>query len=296
MFKPYMHLEKYGNTEVESIELGKVYVFPKLDGTNASLWLDERGIGYGSRNRDLRDGDDNQGFKHEMQHDKAVAKFFEHHPNLRLYGEWLVPHTFKGYRADAWRKFYVFDVLNDATGHWLTYDAYKPLLDDAGLHYIPPIAEITNATYENLLRFLEQCLFLCPDGGEPGEGIVLKNYDYYNKFHRQVWAKIVRQEFKEANVKAFNHPSINNSKLNEQAIVDRAVTKALVDKTKAKIEADSAGWSSKYIPRLLETVFYDVVREELWDALKEIKFGAVNFTTLRALTIKRIKELVPELF
>lgn len=34
-FKKYIHLEKYGTTETQGIELGTAYVFPKLDGTNA---------------------------------------------------------------------------------------------------------------------------------------------------------------------------------------------------------------------------------------------------------------------
>lgn len=52
MFKKYMHLERFGNDEVLGIELGECYVFPKLDGTNASLWVGEDGsVQAGSRNR-----------------------------------------------------------------------------------------------------------------------------------------------------------------------------------------------------------------------------------------------------
>ncbi len=40
----YMHLERYGNEEVDGIEQGTTYVFPKLDGTNAQLWYEGRGI------------------------------------------------------------------------------------------------------------------------------------------------------------------------------------------------------------------------------------------------------------
>ena len=39
-FTKYQHLERLGTTEVEGIEVGEVYVFPKLDGTNASVWVD----------------------------------------------------------------------------------------------------------------------------------------------------------------------------------------------------------------------------------------------------------------
>ena len=44
-FIRYMHVEKFNTAEVEGIEIGTCYVFPKLDGTNASLWVDENEIG-----------------------------------------------------------------------------------------------------------------------------------------------------------------------------------------------------------------------------------------------------------
>lgn len=297
MFREYMHLEKFGNTEVESIELGKTYIFPKIDGTNASLWLEETSVEAGSRTRQLSLEADNAGFLAWVRGGVAyLDDFFTAKPKWRLYGEWLVPHTFKGYRQDAWRKFYVFDVFNDETGEYLPYDVYQPILEEYGVEYIPPLAIVKNADYDTFLKLIAQNFFLCPDGGEPGEGIVIKNYDYYNKFGRQCWAKVIRNEFKEAHHKAMGAPEINNSRMNEERIVDKAVTAHLVTKTLDKIRLENEGWSSKNIPELLNRVFYDVVREELWDCLKEIEFGTVNFKTLKAVTIQKIKTLRPEIF
>jgi len=42
-FKKYQHLERYGTDDVADIEFGEVLIFPNLDGTNASVWLDEEG-------------------------------------------------------------------------------------------------------------------------------------------------------------------------------------------------------------------------------------------------------------
>lgn len=62
-FKKYQHLERYGNQSVSDIEQGEVYVFPKIDGTNASVWLNDEGnIAAGSRNRELSHEKDNAGF------------------------------------------------------------------------------------------------------------------------------------------------------------------------------------------------------------------------------------------
>lgn len=48
---------------------GDKYVFPKLDGTNATVWADNEGIIHaGSRNRELSMDKDNAGFyKHVME-------------------------------------------------------------------------------------------------------------------------------------------------------------------------------------------------------------------------------------
>ena len=53
-FRKYQHIERFGTMEVEGIELGLCYIFPKIDGTNSSVWLGEDGqIHAGSRKREL---------------------------------------------------------------------------------------------------------------------------------------------------------------------------------------------------------------------------------------------------
>ena len=76
----------------------------------------------------------------------------------------------------------------------------------------------------------------------------------------------------------------------EERIVELTVTAALVEKEYSKIVAENSGWSSAYIPRLLETVFFCVVTEELWTALKKRNFPTVNFKLLRSLCIAKVKQ------
>ena len=63
-FHKYMHIERLGTDEVEGIEIGRVHVFPKIDGSNGSVWYDSDNgiIEAGSRNRVLTLDNDNQGF------------------------------------------------------------------------------------------------------------------------------------------------------------------------------------------------------------------------------------------
>lgn len=42
-FRRYMSLKRFGRAEVSNIDVGRCFIFPKLDGTNASVWLNQDG-------------------------------------------------------------------------------------------------------------------------------------------------------------------------------------------------------------------------------------------------------------
>jgi hypothetical protein len=293
-FIKYQHLERYGNTEVEGIEVGTCYVFPKLDGTNGSVWWAD-GIRAGSRNRELALDNDNAGFFNAMEADERITSFLYNEKDLILYGEWLVPHTLKTYNDDAWRKFYVFDVFDRSKERLLSYDEYSEGLVAAGINVIAPIAIIKNGSIDHFTECLSKAHYLVKDGEGAGEGVVIKNYDYQNKYGRQTWAKIVGNEFKAKHHLAMGAPVIGGE-IVEEKIVLKYVTQALVDKVVAKITNEMEGWSSKYIPRLIHTVYYDLVTEETWNFVKEFKNPKIDFKVLSHYTTAKIKELKKELF
>lgn len=296
MFVKYMHLERYGNEEVDGIEQGTTYVFPKLDGTNAQVWLNEDGtIGAGSRNRVLSIDNDNAGFMNWVVTQTRHKQFLSDYPHLTLYGEWLVPHSLKTYREDAWRKFYIFDVFNRFTGYFLNYEQMKELLDRYGLDYLAPIAIIKNGTREHFEECLDKNVFLIKDGMGVGEGIVIKNYEWQNKFGNTVWAKIITNQFKEIHHREMGAPIIGGETI-EEKIANDYVDEHLIGKVVAKIENDEGGWSSKHIPRLLQTVFYDLVNEELWNIIKKHKNPKIDFAYLQRLTITKVKQTRKDIF
>jgi len=297
-FIKYQHVERFGTSEVENIELGECYIFPKIDGTNASIWLGEEGqLLAGSRKRKLSKEQDNAGFYDWVLQQDNIDLLLNAHPNLRLYGEWLVPHSLKTYRNNAWRNFYVFDVVdNREPNKHLPYNVYKPLLDGYNISYIPPISIIRNGSYEQFINQLEKNIFLIEDGKGAGEGIVIKNYNYFNKYGRQTWAKIVTSEFKERHSKVMGASEVNGKKLVEEDISNKFVTTALCEKVKAKITLDNGGFTSKQIPRLLNTVYYDVVKEDSWSIVKEFKNPTINYKTLQHFIFNKVKECLPGLF
>lgn len=290
-FEKYQHVERFGTTETNGIEYGMCYVFPKIDGTNSQLWFDNK-LQAGSRNRHLSTDNDNAGFYNWALGQVMFHKFFLKYPSLRLYGEWLVPHTLKTYQKSAWNNFYVFDVMDGE--RYLPYETYKIILDEFGIEYIPPICKVANPTYERLVAQLEKNGYLIEDGKGTGEGIVIKNYDYKNKFGRVVWAKIVKNEFKAKHAKC-DVTEIKESKIIEAEIVEKYVTMALVEKELAKI-SNVDGWTSKQIPRLLNTVFYCLVTEECWNFVKEFRNPTIDFKRLMYFTFNKVKELMPNIF
>lgn len=313
MFLKYQHIERYGGDETERINMGVCYIFPKLDGANSSIWLQDDKLCAGSRNRQLSIEADNAGFlQYIEENEERYRAFFDKFPFLRLYGEWLVPHTLKTYREEAWRRFWVFDVLGDEGGDHLSYESYAQKLDDFGLDYIEPLCKINDPSREQLDKILFSNTFLIQDGAGAGEGIVVKNYDYHNKRGDQKWAKLVRNEFKEENRRAFGVPELNGKKQIEGVLAEQYCTKAFVDKTRAKIEYlirsetgehpphpdDCIGTAprAKVIPRLLQTCFHDLVVEEIWDILKKNKNPTINFRTLQAHTIHWVKKHSEDLF
>lgn len=306
IFRKFQHIERFGTTEVEGIEKGNTYIFPKLDGTNASVWLNEKGeIQAGSRKRHLSLDYDNAGFMDWVIKQDNILAYLKENAGHRLFGEWLVPHSLRTYKHEAWRKFYVFDVAidkleeeilheGDSKLKYLAFDTYKPMLEKHGIELIEPIKIMKNASYEDFVKALDENIFLIENEKGVGEGIVVKNYDFYNKYGRQTWAKLITSDFKKKHKEKMGGGE--STKLVEEQIAELYVTSALIEKVKAKIELQNDGFSSKDIPQLLNTVYYDLIKEESWDFVKKFKFPTINFKTLKHFVTAKIKEEMPMLF
>ncbi len=294
-FRPYMHIERFGNEEVQGIELGECYIFPKIDGTNGSIWAEFGDICAGSRHRELSLEDDNQGFMAYVVNHKGLTELVQNNPTWNIYGEWLVPHSLKTYRQDAWRRFYIFDIWDNEKGCYLHYNEYQPVLSCYDVDYISPLCVFKNANYDNLLHEIKNNTFLIEEGKGSGEGIVIKNYSFQNRYGRTTWAKLVTNEFKEKHFRMQSTEKLGKQMVEEE-ICNKYITEHMVNKVYAKIVNEESGWNSKYIPRLLNTVYYDLINEELWNIVKAMKNPTVNFKTLNILVTMKIKALRSELF
>ena len=295
-FVKYPHLERFGTDEVDGINIGTCYIFPKLDGTNASAWMDvDTGqVSGGSRNRLLSLDNDNAGFLAWLIEQQNWVKALTENPDLRFYGEWLVPHSLKTYRDDAWRRFYVFDVMHK-DGAFLQYEQYKEYCDNYGLDYIPCTCKAKNPTYEVLHEETLRNKYMLQENSGHGEGVVIKNYGWQNKFGRVTWAKLITNTFKDQHIKAMGGSTIE-IKMVEEEIANEFVTPHMVDKAVEKIRLQHGAFNAKNIPQLLGMTFHDLVTEELWEAIKKHKNPKIDFKTLHHFTVKRVKEVKREVF
>lgn len=295
MFQKYIHLERQGTDAVDGINIGTCHIFPKLDGTNASFWHGEDGEFHcGSRNRELALGDDNAGFMCWAVEQHNLKLLAQDYPGHRFFGEWLVPHSLKTYHDTAWRQLYLFDVIMP-NGEFMHYDEYSVLFMKYGVEFIPCVSKITNPTYEHLQKETEKNVYLVKENSGHGEGIVIKQYGWKNRFGNTVWAKLITNTFKDTHIKTMGGTVINVD-LVEEKIANEYITIHIVDKIIAKIRLDEGIFSAKHIPRLLNTAFHDLVTEELWQAIKQHKNPKIDFKTLNHCTLRRVKELTPQLF
>lgn len=127
---------------------------------------------------------------------------------------------------------------------------------------------------------------------DAGEGIVIKRYDFANKYGRVLWAKVVRDEFL-----ASKKSSVYNTTNIETSVVEQYVTIPFIEKELAKVlEAVGGEWNNKYIGRCLGTVWHEFVNENMWDIVKKYKNPTIHFSLLYTLVINKTKAVMVEFF
>jgi len=319
-YRRYDHLERLGHRQCQGIEMGLVHVFPKLDGTNSSVWLapGTSEVCGGSRNRQLALDNDNAGFLAYVLGDdekaRALRNLVTDNPSWIIYGEWMVPHTLKTYRHEVWRRFWVFDVYDRTTGRYLSYDDYAPTVRAYLQDVIEPLCTIMDPSEDQLKAQVEVNTYLIAENAGLGEGVVLKNYAWRRE--GCPWAKVVRNVFKEEAARAFGHAEKQGEFQVEVAIAEEFITPHLVGKTRAKIVLDLANelgvdtslpnWQQtieaehrgKIIPQLLGRVFHDLIAEEMWSILKKHMKSSpsIDFKKLQARVTLATKALATDLF
>lgn len=318
-YKKYQHVERLGTEGTQGLLDGEVYVFPKLDGTNASIWreYDEffSSLHFGSRNRELSVQKDNHGFMNAFvgsadgSFQCALNNLFDELGNVILYGEWLVKHQVQ-YQDDAYRKFYIFDVFDLDTLEYRHYNDYiEPVVNSCLrcnlLSYIEPIW-IFDALEDELggdevSEGINMCLhdnkWLVKDG--VGEGIVIKRYGYKNPFGHTVWGKVIAQDYATKKVQRLTTPK--DSVAIEDKIIDKFFDVSVINKEWTGIKphctlGEDLGieytWKPSNYPHLIERCWRTFLIEETYEFSKWSKNAKIDFKRLRGQLTIKLKEYV----
>lgn len=269
-FKKYPKIITLGKTETLQLLQHPVTVQEKIDGANASIWLDPNNqIAYGSRNSQLEKTKGLRGFVETMEQNKQqILSYLLENPTVTLYGEWLVKHTIN-YPQNAYQKFYLFDI-RDETPSPRDQKEVQQVAQKLGFEYPKIFVENKKVTLEELKTFVGQTGI---DGTEHGEGIIIKNVDFRDKYGDMLYAKMVGEQF--AETKKISKSKLLDSKVEEE-LATKYCTQARVVKVAQKLADElDVELEEKDIPRVIQTVFYDIVEEEIWAIVK--KGYTVNF-------------------
>lgn len=286
----YGKIHRLGKEEVEGILVGTVHVQEKVDGANASIWLEDGQICMGSRTRKLGEEEFN-GFVPWVRAHEGIKRLFEEHPEWRLYGEWLVRHTI-AYRETVYKKFYLFDVFVHGEGEegaFLTAEEVMGVGAQYDIPVVPMHGTFTDPTVEALMELVGKSEF-----GDRGEGIVLKNLDYRNPFGDLCFAKMVTESFKEDNAVTFGGNNKHSDTYHEVYVVNKYLTLARVKKIMDKIQPEvDRRLGMEHIPRVCNTAYHDMLTEEIWAIQKDV--SALNFKALQRIAFKKAKQVYVDL-
>lgn len=284
----YQHISRLTDDETEGLLDGDVIVQTKIDGANLTIAHDSfKGHIIASRNNAKSvGGEPKNGFRGAVEYCLGHSGLMTLSKQYILRGEWLVRHSMN-YPKECMQHFYVFDVQRYGDHSYLHPDEYIPLLIKYGIKYIPVLARLSNPTMDELAKLTEG-----PDefGAEQKEGIVIKRFNFVNKYGRIQWGKIVHEGFQLKNKLAFRPRNADDITIK---FASETITEHLVLKIIAKIKAEDPNndITIRKMPQILGLAWYDVFTEELWDFVKKNKVKEFSFYTAKKLVEAATREI-----
>jgi len=295
MFRKYPKIQRLGKEETDGILEGMCYIQEKIDGANASVWMGVDGkICCGSRNQQLtkdvscweETGNNGfNGFLDYIKNHEGISKYLMLHPEHTLYGEWCVKHSI-AYKETSYKKFYMFDILRPGLTEfeWMNSSDLALVSSQYKIEAPQVFGVFADPTPEQLDEFVgKSCL------GEEGEGVVIKNFDFINKFGENQFAKIVTQRFREKNALTFGGNSKHSECYLEQYFVNKFMTLARVQKTMQKAEAIKGRLDMEHTPMIIQMSYHDLLTEEVWEIAK--KNGVIDFRKFKGLCAQKSKQI-----
>lgn len=292
--KHYKDIRVFIDRYAESFHKGDIIsVTEKIDGANASFCLSDDGTELlaMSRKQVLDFKNTLRGFWNYVQTlDKHIL---DEHPNWICFGEMLVTHKIK-YPEDKLNKFYLFDIWDKETEHYLPQTVVQEFAKEKGLLTVPIFYEGEYTSMKDLMKYVGTTKM----GGERGEGIVVKNQSRLTTEDDKhpAYVKIVDESFKEANRVKIVDPEKMAARELSMKLTERVVTQARVEKNLLKLvdeglipedfDLENMGSIMKILPK---RIFEDCMKEEP-EMVNEV--GELFGKNCSSLTSKYVKEYI----
>lgn len=266
--KKYQSIVRHGKkgTHLTLEDGSDIVIMEKLDGANASFLIGDGKLRCFSRNTELDPSNTLRGFYEWVQ---SLTKEQQPREGLILFGEWLCRHKLD--YGENENKFYLFDVYDTEKEEYLSFDEVSNVADQLDLLLVPVFYAGKFQSMEHILSFVGKS-----ELGEKGEGVVVKNYSYRDRYGKQLFTKFVSDEFSEMQ-------NVKKQKIKTQAdaldeFVNNTVTKARVQKILHKLVDEDIikeDYAIEDMGSILKgfgsRIVDDVIEEELDVLLKVLK-------------------------
>ena len=266
--KKYTDIIRYGKSSTEDVlhKGDHISITEKIDGANASFRTDyenELGISCYSRNTLLSEDNRLSGYYDWILNNIVPIKD-KLNENYIYYGEWLCSHKVK-YQEKYYKNFYMFSIWDIENEEYLSDDIVKSEALRLGLTTTNYFYEGEFISFEHLMPFVGKSdITLEPDSGE---GIVVKNVNYKDRYGNQMFVKLVSEKFAEVQKQKLpKNPKVNDELTN---LVKTVLTKPRVEKLLYKLVDEGLlkeDYAIEDMGLILKTlgskVYDDIMKEE----------------------------------
>lgn len=276
--KKYHSIVRLGHKSTVGVlnEGDEIIIQEKIDGANASFMVHEGELLCFSRNKQLDPSNTLEGFYNWVHANIDPNKLLD---GVIYFGEWTATHKIS--YPNHTKKFFLFDVYNT---HLEEYVNFSMVVDEAlrlDLNLIPVFYRGLYQGYDHLTSFIG----LTQLGGilkgknketgetiekETGEGIVVKNVNYRDRYGKQLFVKLVVDEFRE--VQKQRAPKDPNTISKTRQLVLDCLTNARIEKHLFKLVDEGAlkpDYSVKDMGTIIKLMGHalaqDIIDEELQD-------------------------------
>lgn len=264
--KKYHDIVRYGHSSTRDVlqKGDDIVIQEKIDGSNASFKREGNKVLAFSQNSQLDESNNLGGFYQWVQ-DKIKASDLT--PNVIYFGEWTNPHKIK-YSPEFTKTFFLFDLFHELTDSCLGESVVEREAEKLDLKLVPTFYKGKYQSFEHLMSFVGHTEIDGQLGGvSMGEGIVVKNIEYKDKYGQQMFVKLVIDKF--AEVQKQKTPRDPNQPLSLEAHwVKDNMAKPRVEKMLFKL-VDEGVLKEDYSIEDMKTILSNINKRLIEDLFKE---------------------------